>query len=162
MTFPVNDSGDSTLCADCSVIERMDQYHEVQDIKLPNGETVLTSAGEIPLNYEKQDSFPALPGLEDSATQGCGFCRFLRKSIREEFADEMEDMLRHDLHSQDLIMEKMSYVLRPYDGKRFSGVQVLAMKVIFGSGRTSFVRFDVLSAQGICTLILETKLTVAT
>lgn len=42
--------------------------------------------GLIKINYERVDLYPDFPKLKSSARNGCGLCRFLRKTIRAKWA----------------------------------------------------------------------------
>ncbi|OAL55638.1 HET-domain-containing protein [Pyrenochaeta sp. DS3sAY3a] len=64
--------GSSQLCANCSGLQLDDEtLAEIADIR----------GRFFDPEFEIEDSFPGLPGIEKSSQQGCGFCALLRYTL---------------------------------------------------------------------------------
>jgi hypothetical protein len=97
------DSG-TYLCEECSVIHfderKLGGYEGLSE----SGQPILQFDAkdvnkQLALNYSHEDVLPDLPGLQNSAEAGCGFCKVLRDAVME-----------LELPLPDTIEIKLSYV----------------------------------------------------
>jgi hypothetical protein len=106
------------LCEKCKVIELNDHFPGLEEAILDDGHPVLKYNGtDLELDFDRWDTFPDLPGLEESAEMGCGFCGLLRSTLQDILADQFA---KHGNVDGRLRLSKLVYAIDRDEYEDFS------------------------------------------
>lgn len=94
---PSEGDAETSLCDKCAIIriddkkwahriEKRDGGRGAPFVTFPEFKELFSTEERIELAYEREDTYPDLPALEQGSMNGCKSCKLLRESLQEQWA----------------------------------------------------------------------------